>query len=206
MTKKRIRDISVRPTRRTKKRRLFFMFDYPKLLIFIFCIAFAYVLFKQTIVQGYLSHLGSLSYFGVFMAGMMFSFGFTAPFAVGFFIALQPSNIYFAAVLGGCGAMIADLLIFRFIRFSFMDEFERLKKTNTLKNVERMIERRLGLRITNYLLYAFAGFAIASPLPDELGVIMLAGLSKIKQSVLAVIGILLNTLGIFIILFFSRLI
>lgn len=179
------------------------MFDYPKLFILVFCIALAYILFRQPVVYGFLSGLNSLSYLGIFIAGMMFSFGFTAPFAVGFFITLQPSNIYFAAILGGCGALISDLTIFRFIRFSFMEEFERLKKTKTVRSVEGMIERRLGLRLTNYLLYAFAGFAIASPLPDELGVIMLAGLSKIKQSVLAIISIILNSLGILVILYFS---
>jgi len=198
-----IRNIPVHPARRTRKRRLFFMFDYPKLFILILCIILAYIIFRQPIVYNFLSGLNSLSYFGTLIAGMMFAFGFTAPFAVGFFITLQPSNIYLAAFLGGLGALIADLLIFRFVRFSFMDEFERLEKTKTVKKVGKAIERRVGLKFTNYLLYAFTGFVIASPLPDELGVIMLAGLTKINQSILAIVSFTLNTFGIFIILYFS---
>jgi uncharacterized membrane protein YdjX (TVP38/TMEM64 family) len=49
-------------------------------------------------------------------------------------------------------------------------------------------------------MYAFAGILIASPLPDEAGVIMLAGLTKIKTWALAIISIILNTIGILIML------
>ena len=49
-------------------------------------------------------------------------------------------------------------------------------------------------------MYAFVGILIASPLPDEIGVIMLAGLTKINFKILAIISFILNTLGILIIL------
>ena len=49
-------------------------------------------------------------------------------------------------------------------------------------------------------MYAFAGILIASPLPDEAGVTMLAGLTKISVKSLALISFILNTLGIIILL------
>lgn len=131
---------------------------------------------------------------------MLFSFGFTAPFAVGFFLALNPQSIIMAGIIGGMGALIADLIIFKFIRVSFTGEFKRLEKTKALKEVGLLIEKKLKHRLKVYLMYALAGIVIASPLPDELGVIMLAGLTKIKIHSLAILSFLLNTLGIIIIL------
>ena len=49
-------------------------------------------------------------------------------------------------------------------------------------------------------MYAVAGLIIASPLPDEAGIILLAGLTKIKASILAPISLAMNTLGILILL------
>jgi len=49
-------------------------------------------------------------------------------------------------------------------------------------------------------MYLFAGVFIASLLPDEAGVIILAGLTKLSARALSVIGFVLNSLGILIIL------
>jgi len=46
----------------------------------------------------------------------------------------------------------------------------------------------------------YLGILIASPLPDEAGVIMLAGLTKIKSNVFAILSFSLNTAGILILL------
>ena len=177
-----------------------FNFKYPKLVGLIAAILLAYLLFRNPLVSGFISHLGSLSYFGVFIAGILFAFGFTAPFAAGFFITLNPSNILLAGVLGGFGAFISDMLILKFIRFSFGGEFRRLERTKMVKKVKYLIDTYLGHKIKLYLLYAFAGVAIASPLPDEAGVILLAGFTKIKIKILAMLSFILNTLGILILL------
>jgi len=60
--------------------------------------------------------------------------------------------------------------------------------------------RNVNEKIRIYLMYAFAGILIASPLPDEAGVTMLAGLTKISVKSLALISFILNTLGIIILL------
>lgn len=175
-------------------------FKYPKTLSLIIAIILAYAIFKDPQVESFVLNLGNLSYLGVFIGGMLFAFGFTAPFAVGFFITLNPSNILLAGVIGGFGAFIADMLIFKFIRFSFGNEFRRLEKTKSIKSVGRLIDRYLGHKIKLYLLYAFSGIAIASPLPDELGVLLLAGFTKINIKILAMLSFILNTIGILIVL------
>ena len=177
-----------------------FKFKYPKIMLLLVMIILSYFIFKNPSISNYLSHLGGLGYLGIFIGGILFAFGFTAPFSVGLFISLNPSNIWIAGIIGGLGALISDLLIFKLIKFSFIDEFNRLRNTKTLKNIERLIQRSIGEKIKVYFMYALAGILIASPLPDEAGVIMLAGLTKINFKVLAIISFILNTLGIILIL------
>lgn len=184
-----------------KELRIFLNFRYKKILLLFLSIIASYLIFSNLKVADYVSSLNSFGYLGVFIAGLFFAFGFTSPISAGFFITLNPENIWLAGILGGLGALISDMIIFKFIRFSFMDEFQRLKKTSIIKKVSMLIDETFGHKIKIYIMYAFAGIFIASPLPDEAGVIMLAGLTKIKANILAIISFVLNTAGILILLY-----
>ncbi|MBP7708585.1 hypothetical protein KA107_02775 [Candidatus Pacearchaeota archaeon] len=175
-----------------------FKFKYPKIGLLIICMILAYFVFSNTVVANFFNQHISERYLFYFLFGILFTFGFTTPFAVGFFIISNPENIFLAAIVGGLGALLADLLIFKIIRFSFMEEFNRLKKTKQFKFLIRHTILHLPNRIRVYLLYALSGLVIASPLPDELGIIMLAGLSDIKLKYLAAVSFIFNTLGILI--------
>lgn len=177
-----------------------FKLKYPKIIILILMIVFSYFLFSNNAIASYISKIGDFGYFGIFLGGILFSLGFTSPIAVGLFLTINPVNIYAAALLGGAGALISDLLIFKFIKISFEDEFEKLRRNKAIYRIERLINNSLGKRIKVYIMYIFSGIIIASPLPDEMGVIMLAGLTKIKPQILAISSFILNTLGIYIIL------
>jgi len=96
--------------------------------------------------------------------------------------------------------LLGDLFIFNFVRMSFMDEFERLKKEKLSVKIGQFIDTNLSQKIKLYLMYAFAGFIIASPLPDEAGIIFLAGMTNISQKVLIPISFIFNTLGILVLL------
>lgn len=178
---------------------LVFNFPYRKIALLIFVSAISYFLFKTPEVQSLVSSLDNLEYLGIFIAGIFFTFGFTTPLAIGFFIILNPENLFLTAIIGGLGAVVGDLAIFSLIRFSFMDEFKRLQKTKILVLTNNQIKKHLGNKIRLYLLYALAGVIIASPLPDEVGVTMLAGLTKIKPSIMVLTSFVFNSLGIFII-------
>lgn len=177
-----------------------FRFKYPKLVFFVLCIILAYLIFRNPSVSLPLSKLQNLSYLGIFIAGIMFTFGFTTPFAIGAFIVLNPSNIYLAAVVGGLGALLGDLTIFKIIRISFQREFNLLKNEKPFKRVSDLIHNHIKLKFYNYFLFIFAGIIIASPLPDELGVAMLAGLTKIHPRIFALLSFLFNSLGILVML------
>ncbi|PIN77882.1 hypothetical protein COV15_01145 [Candidatus Woesearchaeota archaeon CG10_big_fil_rev_8_21_14_0_10_34_12] len=85
------------------------------------------------------------------------------------------------------------MLLFSFIRFSFENEFLSLRKTKFFKEISELVEATFGSKLKFYLLYFLAGVVIASPLPDEFGVIMIAGLTKIKPGTLAFVGFVLNS-------------
>src|SRR4030042_1430455 len=78
--------------------RLIFHFPYQKLLVLAILAIIAYVIFRNPAAQGFMSSLGKLEYIGVLIAGMLFTFGFTAPFAVGFFAILNPASPFLVAI------------------------------------------------------------------------------------------------------------
>jgi len=177
-----------------------FKFKYPKIFILVIFILFAYILFSSISIASYFSRLGEFGYLAIFLFGMLFPFGFTTPFSVGFFLTLDPNNIFLSGFIAGIGAMISDLFLFKFVKFSFQDEFERFKQEKFTKKLSSAIKHTFGKKLQHYLIYAFAGIIIASPLPNEAGVTMLAGLSHIKERWLAVVSFICNAFGITLLL------
>ena len=173
---------------------------YPKLAGFAATIILAYIIFSNPLVGSSISHLGKLSYFGTFIAGIFYTFGFSSPFSAGFFIDLNPSSILFTGIIGGIGALVGDMLIFKFVKISFKDEFKKLGNERIIKKTGKIIEKIFGEKAQKFILYSFAAILIAAPLPDEAGITMLAGLTKIKLSTITVISIIFNTIGILILL------
>ena len=180
--------------------RRLFKFKYPKISIVALIVIIVYFVFTNENIAGFFSNLGNYGYLGIFVAGLLFSFGFTTPIAIALFLVINPENIYFAAVIGGFGALLSDMAIFKIIRFSFIDEFEKLEHTHPIKKLNLIMRKHIKKKIRVYLLYIFAGIIISSPLPDEVGVTMLAGLTHIKTFNLAVLSFFFNSLGIFIML------
>ncbi len=181
------------------KAKKLFQFKYPKLVILLLCIVVAYFIFtNKSIVQNI--PLTSAGYLTAFIGGLLIAFGFSAPFGVGLLITSFPESILLATLIAGIGATISDLLIFKFIKFSFMNEFKEIEKTKTIKKIEHLLKKNKNIIISHYLLYVFAGILIATPLPDEIGVSMLAGLTTIKPKTLAIISFILHTTAIFLIL------
>jgi hypothetical protein len=173
---------------------------YPKLLLLILVSIFTYYLFSTDYVQGYMSSLNGAGYVYAFIFGCLFTFGFSTPISIGFFLSYSPESVLLAALIGGFGAVITDLTIFKLIKFSFMDEFEKLKKEKAFIKLNDIFRIKMSEKIKLYLTFMFAGLIIASPLPDEIGVTMLAGLSKINTYKLAILSFIFNSIGIYIML------
>ncbi len=179
------------------------LIKYHKLLLLLLTFVIAYALFYGRNFPAFNNFVISLSYVGVFISGMLFSYGFTAAPATALLLILaKQHNIFIATIIGGLGALITDLLIFQFIRTTFSDEIKQLAKEKIFMRINKKIPKTFKL----YFLPFLASFIIASPLPDEIGVSLMASTTKISFKAFAIISILLNTIGIFIILNIGKII
>ncbi len=185
-----------------KRAKKIFSFKYPKLLLLFTLIIVAYFIFSRPNISQWMKVFNNLGHFGTFISGILTAMGFTAPFGIGLLIKINPNSILIGALIAGIGATIADLFIFKIIKFSFTDEFKKLEKTKIIHEIETIAKKNKHILIKHYLLYIFAGIVIATPLPDEIGVSMLAGLTTIKPMKLAIIGFFLHSIAIFFILYF----
>ncbi len=188
--------------RSEKKRHLniFFRYHYKKLTVLGLSIILSYLIFSRPEVSLYLTGLEKWEYLSIFIAGMLLAPGFSAPLAAGFLIAYNPSSIIISALIATFGSLIIDIAIFRFIRFTLLDEFKRLKRTSFIKEVHNKMNSQSLNKFKVYIMYSFIGLMIASPLPDEIGITMLAGLTKIKQSFLAILIFALHFVGALVLL------
>lgn len=170
---------------------------YPKFLLLFITFLIAYLLFNGRTNPEFHAFIASLGLFGTFLTGILFTYGFTAaPATVIFLILAKEQNILLAGLIGGLGALLGDLFIFNFIRYSFKDEVRKLYR----EKVVMYINHKTPNLLKRYLLPVVAGFIIASPLPDEIGVTMLAASKSISAKVFSVISYVLNTAGIFALL------
>ncbi len=177
---------------------------YPKLILLLLTIFLAYFLFSGRDFAPLHSFLLSLGYVGIFFTGAFYSYGFTAaPATAVFLVIAKYENIYVASLIGGLGALLGDLVIFLFVRQSLNDEIGKLSKTELVKAINKE-EKRLFGSFRHYITAVFAGFLIASPLPTEAGVALLASLKKVSVEKFIYIAYALHTFGIFIILYIGQ--
>lgn len=180
---------------------LFVMLKYPKVLMMTGMVFLAFLLFQDEGVQSFFHRLDNLGYASAFFGGMLFAFGFGAPFGVAMLLTLA-NDVYvpIAAVIGGLGALTSDYLLFKFIRLTFQDEIDRFVGSKSFKMLDGLMRRRMPPRLVYYISLGVAGLVISSPLPDEFGVALMAGLTKIGTKTFAIICFSLNTVGILAVL------
>lgn len=182
---------------------------YPKLLLLLLTFIFAYILFYGKTYQPFHDFLISLGYLGTFISGVLFTYGFTsAPATAILLILSKEQNILLAGIIAGFGALVGDLIIFSIIRYSFADEIEKLSRERGLIAIHRKISEKtpnlFKKYFGKYITAILAGFIITSPLPDEIGISLLASSGVISMKKFSLISYILNTTGIFIILFLGK--
>ncbi|HOI77931.1 MAG TPA: hypothetical protein PLI06_10035 [Methanofastidiosum sp.] len=133
---------------------------------------------------------------GIFISGILYVFSFTAPIATALILIFSSNkNIILLGLIAGVGSLVGDMIIFHFIRISFADEIEEFSNHKlslfTLKKIPR--------RYQKYLAYIVGAFFIATPLPDEIGVTILASSKEVKLKHFGIVSYVLNTGGIFLI-------
>jgi uncharacterized membrane protein YdjX (TVP38/TMEM64 family) len=180
---------------------LFILLKYPKLFMLAGTVLLAYVLFRSESTQASFHGLGEFGYLSAFFGGMLFAFGFGAPFGVAILATIANDlNIFIGAMLGGLGALLSDYILFKFIRLTFNDEIQRFKDSKAFGLFRGLLVRRIPPKISFYISLGIAGIVIASPLPDEFGVALLAGITTVRERTFAILSFTLNTLGILVVL------
>ena len=178
-----------------------FIFTYPKLTLYIIATFVAYFIFQIPAVVLFFRGVEGLSYIAIFLGGLLYSAGFTAPIATGFFLSLNDYSFLRYAIIGGFGALIADLGIFSLVRISFMDEFKKLEHTSFVSHIIKFFHKFSG-KVRIFFIYIFAFLIISSPLPDEIAIALLAGFTKIHPYAFVFVSFFANTFGIFTLLSF----
>lgn len=176
--------------------------EFPRLLIFGSSTVLAYVLYQAGAFDALKLWLNDGNALTIFLGGFLYSFGFTAPFAVAYFVEIAPEvHPGAAALIAGFGSLCSDIGIFRFAQLSFREEYLRLKTLQFFHRIRAvLLNERFSERTRGLLRWSLAVVIIASPLPDEIGIALLVGFTNLTQRQLAVLSLLLNTAGIFLIL------
>ncbi len=171
------------------------IWNHKKLILLILSVVLAIFILKSSSLQKSLYNVGTLGYLGVFIAGLFFSYGFTTAPAMSILYLLgnnlNPINVAF---IGAFGALISDYIIFRFVKYSLMDEIKKL--SNEFKFHPHL--KKGYIKFLKKIAPLIASFIIASPLPDELAASILGSI-KVNDKEFLLISYISNFIGILII-------
>jgi hypothetical protein len=175
---------------------------FPRLFLLLSSFAAAYLLYLLGAFDVFDADMAGDGYSTVFLGGLLLSFGFTAPFGLAILIVVAPDvSPWLGAIIGGTGAVLADVALFSFMRASLSEELRRLSATRFFLWLHSIFHHpSLSERARVLMLWWMGGLIIASPLPDEIGVILLSGSSFIGGRTFVIVCFLLNAAGIFAIL------
>lgn len=174
----------------SKRRDNFLLQD---IAIVTFSILLAVILVKTRVLSEILASIEGVEFIGSFIAGMFFtSFFTTAPAIAALLEISQNSSVITTALFGAMGAVIGDLIIFRFIRDRLSEHLLEMVGHNSFIKAAKTLFR---LRYFRWFTFLLGGFLIASPLPDELGIGLL-GFSRMKSKYFIPVSFIFNFIGI----------
>lgn len=129
------------------------------------------------------------------VAGSFFTSVFTTAPAIAALAKLsQHAPLYIVATFGALGAVCGDLFLIRFTRSRLVDDLLHHAISNkTQRRLEKYRSGPIG-----WMTLALGAFIIASPLPDELG-LMLMGFTVVRTLYLIPISFVMNFTGIVLI-------
>ena len=170
-------------------------------LIIAISISIAVWIHQNNFLENLLIASASFYFFIVtFLSGIFFASTFTVAVAISVILMLSGShNPLQIALIGGLGALIGDTIIFKFLREDLIADFEYLENHFGKRVVRRIIHSKMIFWFAPIV----AALMIASPIPDEVGLLMLASI-KLKYRHFFIISLILNTLEIFVISFLAR--
>lgn len=166
-----------------------------KAFVFILSLSFAWWLIKSGYLTSLVDAILPLRFFSEILAGVFYTSFLTSPIALAMLIVLaQENNPILTALLAGLGAVLGDFLIVKFFRMEMSADINQISKQLQLEKINKFLQK---LHIS-FLVPVLGAIIVASPIPDELGLLML-GVSRLKYREIAVLTYILNTAGILLI-------
>lgn len=166
-----------------------------KTAVFIFSLSLAWWMVKSGFLSNFVSAVMPVKFIAEFTAGIFYTSFLTAPISFAMLIVLAgENNPVFTALVAGLGAVLGDLLIVKFFREKFLSDIKVFSKQLPLEGLGSFL-KKLKLE---YLTPLIGAVIIASPFPDEIGLMML-GVSHLSYRQIAVLTYFLNTAGILVI-------
>ena len=170
-------------------------------LIIVISILIAVLLYQDNYLENFLKNIyGPYFVLGSFLAGFFFASTFTVAISTSvFLIFAETHNPLAIAAFGGLGAFVGDSLIIKFLKDDLIADFEYLERYFPQRTAKRILHSKLTL----WLAPVVAALMIASPIPDEIGLILLAGI-KMNYRRFFLLSFFLNTVGILVISLFGK--
>ncbi len=207
-----------RTTRKTIRKIERYQWKYRNLLLLASSLVLAYYMMKNPQMISFIEGLGNFGYPAAFLLGMLFTYAFTTvPATVAIFSLGEVLNPILTALIGAVGSVIGNYIIFKLVRDRLLKEINMLsKEVNTLtKPVSALFfwdEMRIRIwrtisksKVWNMLVPVFAGFILASPIPDEVGVAIF-GAVRFNPEKFLVVSYLLHFVGILAVAYSARVI
>ena len=170
---------------------------FRDLAIVVISVLVAIVLVQSDTIEKIVTLSEEFKFLSAFLAGIFFISIFTVAPAVVILIKLMQANSLVAiSFFAALGAVVGDLVIFRFIKNNLTDDLIKFFKVRRKKWWQVFFQlHRFKFK---WLLPVLGAIVIASPFPDEIGLAMM-GFSKIKTSHFIILSFILNFIGILII-------
>ena len=151
----------------------------------------AWLAYSNTISR-FLEATQGMHFVESFIGGIFFTSAFTTPPAIALLGKIAQSNsAFWTALSGGLGALLGDMALFIFVKDRFSSDLMALIGKRGKEKLRHIFASRLFHWFSPFV----AALVIASPLPDELG-IMLLGLAKTRTILFALLSFTANFLGI----------
>lgn len=168
---------------------------WRSIVILVFSAALAVFLARSGVFENILFASREFKVLSNFVAGLFFTSVLTiGPAAVALGELAQANSIWPVALIGAAGAVMGDMILFRFVRDRITDDFIAIFEHTRLGHIRDVFK----FAIFHWLLPVLGFLVVASPLPDEIGLAMM-GISKMKTSTFILISYSANLLGIMIV-------
>jgi len=174
--------------------RLVFHLKYPHLLVLLALAIISYFVFSNSGIINAITGIGDAAYMGSFFSGMLFSMAITAPVGAGFWSVAVPKNIFVAALFGGMGTAIVDVLVFRSVKAVIHVRTEVAKKSKYMPHMEKVLANNFARVVVASLSFDLTGFLIGLPLPHNFEKVLVSSVSRLKEWEVGVMSFIVFTI------------